>query len=84
MTARYLLTLTDEAAALLERWLGGALWVTPATAPRADPVPGGVLLSPAPRHVTVAGLDAITDAEYEVIGKRLRASGPLYHAGGPR
>jgi hypothetical protein len=33
--------------------------------------------------VVIAGLDAITDEEYEVIERRLRSSGPLYHAGGP-
>ena len=35
------------------------------------------------KPVEVTGLDAITDDEYEVIGQRLRTSGPLYHAGGP-
>jgi hypothetical protein len=84
MTARYLLTLTDDAARVLEGWLGGQLWVTPAAPPRVDPVPGGVLLSPQPRHVTIGGLDAITDDEAQPIRVRLGISGPLYHAGGPR
>lgn len=82
MTARYLLTVTDETAARLERWLGGKLLISPAT---PDGLMGDVLapfmgdVGPA----EVAGLDAITDAEYKPIGRRLRTSGPLYHQGGP-
>lgn len=72
MTARYMIKLTDEAAWTLEGWLGGRLQIVPA----ADPLG-------TPGAVSIAGLDAITDEEYEVIGKRLRSSGPLYHAGGP-
>jgi hypothetical protein len=72
VSARYLLTITSKDAALLERWLGGRLQVIPAP----DPLD-------TPGTVTVAGLDAVTDDEYEVIARRLRTSGPLYHAGGP-
>lgn len=68
--ARYLLTVTDADAARLERWLGFRTVITPAS---------GVS-----EPVTVAGLDAITDEEYEFIARRLRTSGPRYHAGGPR
>ena len=67
--ARYLLTVTDDDAARLERWLGFRAVITPAS--------GGS------EPVAVAGLDAITDEEYEFIARRLRSSGPLYHAGGP-
>lgn len=69
MTARYLLTMTDRDAGLLERWLGGEIHIGPGEAPIVA--------------VPVAGLDAITDEEYEVIAGRLRSSGPIYHAGGP-
>ena len=65
MTARYLLTITDEDAVRLERWLGGRLSLAPLAVGRS---------------VTVAGLDAITDEEYEFIGRWLSSSGPLYHA----
>lgn len=109
MTARYLLTITDESAARLEKWLGGAIQLEPMRnqriydpladlrVPPDDPRNSGVgpgylpdnnraeaerrLAALAP--VTIAGLDAITDEEYEFIARRLRTSGPLYHAGGP-
>jgi hypothetical protein len=68
--ARYLLTVTDDDAERLERWLGTGMFLAAAVG--------------AHQPVTVAGLDAITDEEYEVIARRLRTSGPLYHAGGPR
>jgi hypothetical protein len=66
---RYLLTVSDADAARLERWLGFRLIITPGT---------GVS-----EPVDIAGLDAITDEEYQFIGRRLSTSGPLYHAGGP-
>lgn len=69
MTARYLLTVTDADAARLERWSGFRTVITPA---------GG-----GSEPAVIAGLDAITDEEYEFIARRLRTSGPLYHAGGP-
>jgi hypothetical protein len=80
MTARYLLTITDEDAVRLERWLGGQLVISPV-------LPGGLtgeILKPFTgdvEPVTVAGLNAITDKEYKVIARRLRTGGPLYHAG---
>lgn len=94
---RYLLKVTDEGAARLESWLGGMIRLVPADpadimADLRDPENGGV---PDRHHaeakrrlaarepVVVAGLDAITDEEYETIAPRLRTSGPLYHAGGP-
>lgn len=96
MTARYLLKVTDEAAARLESWLGGGLRIVPAGPedPLADlRVDDGFIpefnRAEAGRRlariepVGVAGLDAITDAEYEPIARRLRSGGPLYHAGGP-
>jgi len=67
MTSRYMITLTDEAAAELESWLGGAVWITNQRT-----------------ELQIAGLDAIDDTEYEVIARRLRHGGPLYHHGGPR
>lgn len=67
--AFYLLTVTDADAARLECWLGGGLFLAFAAG--------------AHQPVTVAGLDAVTDEEYEFIARRLRTSGPLYHAGGP-
>lgn len=82
MTARYLLTITDEDAARLERWLGGALIIGPVMPPGLT----GQILRPFMgdvEPVTVTGLDAITDAEYKSIARRLRTSGPPYHAGGP-
>lgn len=68
--AFYLLTVTDADAVRLERWLGTGLFLASAAG--------------AHQPVTVAGLDAITGEEYEFIARRLRTSGPLYHAGGPR
>lgn len=68
--ARYLLTVADADAARLERWLGGGLFLASAAG--------------AHQPVTVAGLDAVTDEECEVIARRLRTAGPLYHAVGPR
>jgi hypothetical protein len=82
MTARYLLKVTDGDAVRLEGWLGGGLQIAPVT-------PGGVLgevLAPFMgdiEPVPIAGFDAITDKEYETIARRLRTSGPIYHAGGP-
>jgi hypothetical protein len=73
-TAHYLLTVTSENAASLERWLGGALKIGPGRPGERN----GADIS-----VLVAGLDAITGEEYEVIAKRLRTSGPLYHVRGP-
>lgn len=67
--ACYLLTVTDADAARLERWLGFRTVIIP--------VSGGS------EPVVIAGLDAITDEEHEFIARRLRTSGPLYHAGGP-
>jgi hypothetical protein len=66
---RYLLTVSDADTARLERWLGFRLIITPGT---------GVS-----EPVDIAGLDAITDEEHAFIARRLRTSGPLYHAGGP-
>jgi len=70
---RYLLTVTDDDARLLEGLLGGRLQIIPATGP-----PG------APGTVSIAGLDAVTDDEAYGIRARLRDEGPLYHAGGPQ
>jgi hypothetical protein len=70
VTARYLLTVTDADAARLERWLGFRTVILPAAVGAHQPV-------------TIAGLDAITDEEVEFIARRLRTSGPIYHAGGP-
>jgi hypothetical protein len=71
MSARYLLTITDEDAARLEKWLGGALIIGPAHLQREGAA------------CFVAGLDAITEVEAELIARRLSAFGPVYHAGGP-
>lgn len=65
---RYLLTVTDENARLLEAWLGYGLQI----------VPNG-----APAGIPVAALDAVADEEVTHIASRLARSGPVYHAGGP-
>lgn len=79
---RYLLTMSAAQAAKLEAMLGSAVVITPAV---AGDVPGHAQGPPGrwPPRAVVAGLDGITDEEYEVIARRLRTSGPLYHAGGP-
>jgi hypothetical protein len=64
--ATYLLTVTDENARQLERWLGGMLHIGPA--------------HPA-RGVPVAGLDALTEEERLVVRAMLRKRGPFYHSG---
>ena len=73
MTSRYLITLTDRNAELMERWFGHGVHITP-----SEWLASGVVVA-----VPVAGLDAITDEEYEHIAQRLRTSGPRYHHGGP-
>jgi hypothetical protein len=70
VTARYLLTITDEDAVRLERWLGSVLIIGPAQLQREGAA------------CFVTGLYPVTDEEYEVIGRRLSSSGPLYHAAG--
>jgi len=74
VTARYLLTLSDANAAVLEAMLGGRIEIVPSR---------GLLSEVTGERAVVAGLDGITDGEYEHIAARLRTSGPLYHAGGP-
>jgi hypothetical protein len=66
--AKYLLTVPDQLAWRLERWLGCALQIAPPG--MADGVP-------------VAGLDAVTEDEIAAVTARLAAGGPQYHAGGP-
>jgi hypothetical protein len=70
--ARYLLTVTDEEARHLEKWLGSVLIIGPAH------------LQTMGTACFVLGLNAITEQEAEPIVERLRASGIVFHAGGPR
>jgi hypothetical protein len=63
MTARYLLTVTDEEARHLEKWLGGTLVIGPAHLQREGAA------------CFVAGLDAITDEEYEAFARQRDSSG---------
>lgn len=65
MMPRYLLTVTDENARVLEGWLGYSLRIGP---------------NGAPDGITVAGLDAVTDEEVSAIVSRLASGSPLYHA----
>ncbi len=67
MTARYLLTVTDESATYLEAWLEYGLKICP--------------MGYHPGAVTVAGLDAVTDEEYEFIARRMSSSGYYERAG---
>lgn len=69
---RYLITVTDAGAEVLESWLGGRVDLIPAAGP---PGAGGT--------VPVAGLDAVFDDELEPVLERFRTGGPRYHKGGP-
>lgn len=95
---RYVITVTDEDAARLEKWLGGRIIIMPAYDPGLDLlaglrtaegfVPDGkravadeILEKVRPAGLT--GVDAVTDEELTFLDDRLKAGGPLYHAGGP-
>ena len=69
---RYLISVTDAGAELLESWLGGRVELVPAS---LASVLGGT--------VPVAGLDAVFDDELEPVLERFRTGGPRYHKGGP-
>jgi hypothetical protein len=68
---QYLLTVSQTAAARMERLSACPLEIIPSNKALAD------------RNIPVAGLDAVTDDETRMISARLGTSGPFYHAGGP-
>jgi len=70
---RYLISLTQANAALLEAQSGTRGEIVPSTGSLSDKRDGAI----------ISGLDAITDEEYAPIRERLATGGPLYHAGGP-
>lgn len=96
---RYVITLTPEAAAKLEKWLGGPLAISPdvgygmpdilADLRNENGTVADYNRAEADRRlearepVRISGLDGITDSEYERIQERLRRGVTIYHAGGP-
>lgn len=71
---RYLISVPENMAPLLESWFGGALVIGPEIPPVDHP--GG--------SIRISSADAVLeDGELDRADDRLRHSGPRYHAGGP-
>lgn len=71
---RYLISVPENLAAVLESWLGGPVVIGPEITPVDHPG----------WNIRISSLDAVLeDGELAAVDERLRTSGPRYHAGGP-